>query len=110
MTARRSPPVPDDLTPEQRKRLVAWLYAQGWGELYRSGEAKSLKFECLDHYRANGNRQGYSDWLAVVRNWIRKHMRFKAERAAHERPQMAGPREGEGSLGGHLEVILGGRK
>jgi hypothetical protein len=31
---------------------------------------------CLDYHRSRGNSKGYSDWIAVARNWLRKDQEF----------------------------------
>lgn len=109
------PPVPDDLTPEERKRLGAWVQRMvREGQLdrwYREpGVLRRKVDECLDHHRARGNPRRYHDWPAVCRNWIRKDYEMRLERGLVERWQEPGPRDGQMELLGEtLRVIEGGK-
>lgn len=66
--ARVKTPVPAEFTAEQRMHMRVWC-----------GEEKpewiphldALTRECLDHFRGSG--EGKVDWIATVRNWVRRN-------------------------------------
>lgn len=84
------PPVPEDLEPEQRAKLIEWVkQRQGRGE-FDWIDARELRREvdaCLAHHGSTGNKHGYSDWYRVCQRWLVNAQRFR------ERDRQAGKRE-----------------
>lgn len=64
---------PDDLDPEQKRALLAWVRAK---EPDAEPELRALVDACLDHFRASGGLK--ADWVATCRTWIRNRKRFTA--------------------------------
>lgn len=70
MSKRVRPPVPDDLTNQEKRKLM--LFAKREAPFfYRAAALRHVVSETLDHHRAQNNKRFYSDWLAVCRNRIR---------------------------------------
>ena len=103
--------VPEDLTKEEQKRLRGWVNSRSCPVNLSGRELRLLVDECLDHYRGNGNRQKYKDWVAVCRNWIRREYKHEQRKhpavGSHEIPQeRRSPRtEGMAELGQVLELF-----
>lgn len=58
---------PERLSDEQRAALHAWCAGKRQELL---PQLEDLEEACLDYYRSRGKR--HRDWVATVRNWIRK--------------------------------------
>lgn len=71
----RSKPVrslaPDDLDPEQKVALLAWVREK---HPALEPRIRELVDACLDHHRSRGNAM--ADWVATCRTWIRKSQQF----------------------------------
>jgi hypothetical protein len=70
------PPVPDDLAISDKHRLVEWVQTEArFDRRYRRfctpDALRHVVGETLDYHRSRGNKSGYKDWLAVVKNRIR---------------------------------------
>lgn len=70
------PPVPDDLSIEEKRKLVAWVQAEAkasprFRKFATPDALRHVVGETLDFHRATGNKYGYKDWVAVVKNRIR---------------------------------------
>lgn len=60
---------PERLSPQERAALRSW--AEGNPKhRWALPRMPDLEEACLDHFRASGERK--ADWLATVRNWIRR--------------------------------------
>lgn len=68
---------PEILSDLESSQIHGWARAKYRG--LTALEIRELIEECLDWHRANG--KGRVDWIATCRNWIRKEMRYKRERA-----------------------------
>lgn len=115
MSRSRQPetPPPEELCPEDRKRLKAWAKNHknpAVRALYREGMILNLAERCLIHFNEKYNKKGEmrSDWLGTCRNWILKHLEFKAERQQKERPQVDLDRR-EGNVT-HIADVLRGKE
>lgn len=100
------PPVPEDLSADEQKRLIAWMrerqekygdfdWIEGPRELRREVDA------CLAFHGSTGNKHGYSDWYRVCQRWLVNAQRFR------ERDRQAGRRESFVNLDGpaRLRVV-----
>lgn len=76
--------VPDDLEPEQKVALLAWVRAKHPAEEPRIREHVDA---CLDHHRKNGNRACIVDWIAACRTWIRNADRFRPVNGARAKQE-----------------------
>lgn len=70
------PDVPDDLSIEAKRALVEWVKTEArfdrrYLQFCKPDALRHVVGETLDYHRAIGNKSGYRDWLAVVRNRIR---------------------------------------
>lgn len=68
---------PEGLTEIDAQRMLLWARSQYKG--ITSRDVRELTEECFDWHRANGKQR--VDWVATVRNWIRKEQRFQRNRA-----------------------------
>ena len=57
---------PEELAPEDRKRLLAWIERRGFG-WFRSRLPDEVE-TCLAHFRSAGTPK--ADWYATAQNWI----------------------------------------
>lgn len=105
----KPPPVPtrENLSADQKQALKVWCHEK-YPELMHkgSGGIGELIDECLDHFRALENPKRYKDWSAVIRNWVRRHVRWEAEREAR-RPAQYG--DAARKTEAQLRVIDGGK-
>ena len=65
--------VPAEFTEEETSKLAEFVRSEG---LRLSQPLSSVLGSCLDYHRSRGNPKGYSDWIAVARNWLRKDQEF----------------------------------
>ena len=68
---------PEALSDAARIELHEWCRVT-FGHALTTADLDDLSAECFDWYRANGKRR--KDWVATVRNWIRKELRMRRER------------------------------
>ena len=85
------PPVPDDLTPAEKRTLMAWV-KENYPRWHTADRLRWVVGETLDYHRGIGNRSRYEDWPAVVRNRIR-HIDAKGWDPFQTRLQFEQPRE-----------------
>jgi len=98
--AKGKAPVPDDLTPQEKRRLMAWvkIHFPHW---YSAEKLRWLVGECLDYWGARENPRNYSDWVRVCQNRIRDIERRgwnpfeNRDRGDTERPQERARRRAE---------------
>ena len=101
MPKRKALPVPEDLTDEERARLVLWARKRGY---YTAGGDKALKRKlrqlvdaCLGHHGERGNPKGIVDFYRASQKWISNQVGFDEEKArgnyAAELPHEDGPRD-----------------
>jgi hypothetical protein len=85
------PPVPDDLTIDEKRRLYTWATIRALVPRLRE-----LVDDCLSHHGATGNRRRYTDWYRACQNWISGQPAKERERRERwreeELPQEPGPR------------------
>lgn len=91
------PEVPDDLTIEQKRVLVEWVTTESrFDRRYRQfcnpAALRHVVGESLDYHRATGNKSGYKDWLAVIKNRLRSLATegefWQKRRPEREQPEM----------------------
>ena len=93
---------PDDLTPEEKSALLAWVRAK---EPDAEPEIRALVDACLDHFRASGALK--ADWLATCRTWIRNRKRY----APRGEPKTFGQLKADGqkrAIVGAVTLLRGG--
>lgn len=101
-----TPEVPEDLSLEDKKRLVAWVKSRQaeYGDFDWIDHPKMLRRhvdECLAYHAAKNNPGKYVNWLAACRKWLVK------EQGIRERDRQAGRRESFVNLDGptRLRVV-----
>jgi hypothetical protein len=83
--------VPEDLSLDDKKRLVAWVKSRQveYGEFDWIDHPRMLRRhvdECLAHHGALGNPRGYTSWYRACQKWLVKAQEIR------ERDRQAGKR------------------
>lgn len=128
LAMKRQPPpdVPDDLDTPSKHKLVEWVQTEArfdrrYKRFCTPDALRHVVGETLDYHRATGNKSGYRDWLAVVKNRIRAlategdYFLKRGGRSRYEElelPQERRESQAQGELVGIAPVIdlLTGRK
>ena len=102
---------PDDLTREERRKLLAWIESKDYLRALAHNK-KLIRLhvdECLSHHRSAGTL--FSNWVAACQKWIVKAERWKTEGVLDEQPKDDGKRDyGFSKLSETLKVIKGERQ
>ena len=103
------PPVPDDLTNEEKRALIRWT-REKHPFFCRASALRFIVLETLNHHRARGNASRYRDWPAVIRNRImsldaRGLDEFARPRRVNEKPQEKRGRDEQGELRKIADVV-----
>ena len=82
MAKRERSEVPEDLTLEEKKRLVVWMRLRQaeYGEFDWIEGPREMRREidaCLSWHGQKGNTRGYSDWYRVAQRWLLNAQRFR---------------------------------
>jgi hypothetical protein len=85
-------PPPDDLSPEQKKRLGKRIMASSDPAMRKYRDQVKLKrivIKCLNHFHEKHLRtgRGKCDWERTVWNWIVNQIDFDDESGQVEKPQ-----------------------
>ena len=76
-----APPVPEDLSADEKHRLALWIRARDYPLGIRTNAAvQEIIDACLDHHGARGNKAKIVDWYRAVTGWIRRQQQFDREK------------------------------